>query len=67
MLPVESPLQLMFVVLLVLMLNAVGSLIVTLLLLVQPFESVILYVYVPAANPDGLWLVEVYVPGPVQL
>jgi hypothetical protein len=57
----------MFVLLLMLMLNAVGSVIVALPVAVHPLLSVILYEYVPAAKLLGLWVVEVYVPGPVQL
>jgi len=57
----------MFVLLLMLILNAVGSVIVALPVAVHPLLSVILYEYVPAAKLLGLWLVDVYVPGPVQL
>ena len=67
MLPVLPPLQSTSVTLDLLTLNNVGSLIVALPVLVQPLLSVMVKLYVPAIKLAGLCLVEVNVPGPVQL
>jgi hypothetical protein len=65
MLPVEPPLQLMFVVELVLILNVLlGSVIVTLTLLVQPLMSLMPMLYMPALKLENV-LLDPYVPPPM--